>query len=318
MIKKIATDYKCKICNNVKDNELVTFTERHFGFGDKFEYVVCSNCKCIQIKTVPENIDKYYPKDYYSFAEPQFPTKLNPLTSFLKKSLINHYLGNFDLPGYFLSLFFEHPFPWFRKKEVTFNSRILDVGTGTGRKLLSLRRSGFKQLTGIDPYISKDINYNNLMVYKKNLSEIKGTYDCITLHHSFEHMPDPESVLGALEKLLDPNGVIIIRIPVADCYAWYKYGEFWVQLDAPRHFFIHTQKSIEILLQKTNMYLDEIVYDSNAHQFIMSEKYLRGQTLFMQDNHFTKKEIHLFESQAIELNEEKKGDSACFYIRKKK
>ena len=171
---------------------------------------------------------------------------------------------------------------------------------------------------GTDPYISKDIYYHDVKILKLDLSEIDNTFDCITLQHSFEHMPDPEYVIKHLERLLNPDGVIIIRIPVADCFAWYKYGEFWVQLDAPRHFYIHTPKSIGILLENTGLYLDEVIFDSGAHQFIMSEKYKRGLTLFAPDNYFTKKEIKRFDKEAKNLNMNKQGDTACFYIKKKK
>ena len=309
---------KCRICNNESENEIVSLSERHFGYGDKFDYLVCARCKCIQIMDIPANIEKYYPEEYYSFETPKFNTRLNWFNFLLKKSLINYYMGYFDPTGFLLSFIYDHPFPWIRKRELNFNSKILDVGTGTGRKILSLQRSGFKDLTGTDPYISQDSTINNVSILKKDISEINDTFDCITLHHSFEHMPDPMNVIKHLKKLLDKNGVIIIRIPVANCYAWYKYGEFWVQLDAPRHFFIHTPESIGILLESTGLYIDEIVYDSGAHQFIMSEKYKRGLTLFAKDNSLTKKEIRNFENEAKNLNKNKQGDTACFYIKKKK
>ena len=308
---------KCRICNNESGNDTITLSERHFGYGDKFDYIVCARCKCIQIKEIPSNIDRYYPAEYYSFETPKFDTKLNWFNFFLKKSLIKYYMGYFDPAGFLLSFAFDHPFPWIRKRELNFNSKILDVGTGTGRKLLSLQRSGFRNLTGTDPYISGDSVYNSVSILKRDLSEINETFDCITLHHSFEHMPDPKNVINHLDRLLDSNGIIIIRIPVADCFAWYKYGEYWVQLDAPRHFYIHTPKSIEIILENTNLYIDEVKYDSGAHQFIMSEKYQRGLPLFAKENHYSKSEIKSFERQAEILNKNNNGDTACFYIKKK-
>jgi len=313
-----AVSMTCKICGNKSDNELIIATERLLGLGDKFNYFICSKCLCLQIKDIPENIDKYYPQSYYSFQEAKFPSKLNKFNFYLKRSLIKYYMGYFDLTGFLLSFIFEHPFPYIRNKEINFNSSILDIGSGSGRKLLSLQRSGFLNLTGIDPFIDEDINYKNgLRIYKKDISEINEKYDFIMLHHSFEHMPDPERVVNHISRLLSPEGCALIRIPVSNSFAWSKYREFWVGLDAPRHFFLHNSRSMSILLENTDMKIDEVVYDSTAFQFTGSEKYLRNLPFSTPDNIFTKKELRKFRSDAKMLNKSQQGDAACFYLKKR-
>ena len=130
---------KCKICEIESENEVIIAQEKQLGLGDKFEYFICSKCFCLQIKDIPRNIDRYYPTSYYSYQEAKFPSKLNRLNFFLKKSLINYYMGYSDITGFLLSYFFDHPFQWIRNKDINFNSKILDVGTGSGRKILSMR-----------------------------------------------------------------------------------------------------------------------------------------------------------------------------------
>jgi len=309
--------FKCKICNNDSGNELIIAHERQLGLGDQFEYILCSECKCLQIKEIPGNMDRYYPSDYYSFMEPVFPTKLNRFNFFLKKSLINYYMGNTDITGFFLSSVFDHPFPWLRKREIDFNSKILDIGSGAGRKLLSMQRSGFKNITGLDPFIAEDIIYpGNLKIFKKEISDIDDKFDFITLHHSFEHMPDPLMAIKQISRLLKPEGTALIRVPVSDSYAWHTYREFWVGLDAPRHLFLHTPKSINHLLNDTDLKIDEITYESGAFQFTGSEKYKRNLTLDTPDTIFSRKELKKFHAKAKELNRNSMGDSACFYLKK--
>jgi 2-polyprenyl-3-methyl-5-hydroxy-6-metoxy-1,4-benzoquinol methylase len=75
------------------------------------------------------------------------------------------------------------------------------------------------------------------------------------LHHSFEHMDNPCGVLKQIDKLLNPDGELLIRIPVSDSFAWRKYGVDWFQLDAPRHFFLHTTKSIALLAKNSGFVL---------------------------------------------------------------
>ena len=317
MIENKVVTLRCKICEIESENELIIVQEKQLGLNDKFEYFVCSKCSCLQIKDIPENINKYYPPTYYSYQEAKFPSKLNRLNLFLKKSLINYYMGYFEMTGFLLSFLFDHPFPWIRKKEINFNSKILDVGTGSGRKILSLQRSGFTNLTGIDPFIDKDVYYKNgVKVLKREISEIDDKYDFIMLHHSFEHMQNPQQVIKHISRLLNSGGCALIRIPVSNCYAWYKYRENWYGLDAPRHFFLHTPQSINILLEKTDLKIDEIVFDSVINQFTGSEKNLRNLPFSSPDYNFSKKELRQFVNEVKKLNANGQGDQACFYLKK--
>ncbi|MBI5009649.1 MAG: hypothetical protein HZB98_08390, partial [Bacteroidia bacterium] len=93
--------------------------------------------------------------------------------------------------------------------------------------------------------------------------------------------------------------------------------EFWVGLDAPRHFFIHTRRSIEILLNNTDLFIDEVIFDSGPLQFMRSEKYKRGMIQSAPDDIFTKEEIENYTREAEILNRTGKGDMACFFIKKK-
>jgi SAM-dependent methyltransferase len=143
-------------------------------------------------------------------------------------------------------------------------------------------------------------------------------------HHSLEHIPDPERILKIAYDLLKPGGYCIIRIPTVSSYAWKNYGMKWVQLDAPRHFYLHSIKSIEILSRRTNFKLSNIIYDSTAFQFWGSEQYLQNITLTDPHSYlmnpknslFSKKDILEFSKRAKELNAAKLGDQAVFYLKK--
>jgi len=134
----------------------------------------------------------------------------------------------------------------------------------------------FRDLTGVDPFIKEDIHYSSgLRVLKKSLFEVDDQYDLITLHHSYEHMPEPLVVMKQLHRLTKEGGTVLIRIPLADSYAWRTYGVDWLQLDAPRHIYLHTCKSIERIAKQSGFHIKDIVYDSDAEQFLGSEQYKR-------------------------------------------
>jgi len=205
-------------------------------------------------------------------------------------------------------------------------SRILDVGCGNGSALLFLSQLGFEDLWGVDQFIPHDITYStNIRILKKSVHDVTQTFDIVMFHHSFEHMAEPLNVLRSVHRILSDEGLCQIRIPVADSYAWEHYGIHWVQLDAPRHLFLHTVKSIEILAAQAGLDVAEVVWDSSEFQFWGSEQYLRDIPLIGDASHFKKhtnpilstQELENFRMKAKELNALGRGDQAAFFLSKK-
>jgi 2-polyprenyl-3-methyl-5-hydroxy-6-metoxy-1,4-benzoquinol methylase len=83
-----------------------------------------------------------------------------------------------------------------------------------------LANIGFKNLSGINPYIAKDLRIDSIRIFKKHIYEIDEPFDFIMLYHSYEHMFKLAEILLDLKRIISPNGKIIIRIPVADSFAW--------------------------------------------------------------------------------------------------
>ena len=143
-------------------------------------------------------------------------------------------------------------------------------------------------------------------------------------HHSFEHIADPLKTIKSVARLLSPKGICILRLPIVSSYAWNYYGTHWIQLDAPRHFFLHSIESIRILLKKVNLVVDKIVYDSTDFQFWGSEQHIKGIPFISSQSHtvnpknsiFSKKDIKRYKQKAKELNLKDQGDQAVFYLKK--
>ncbi|WP_404827007.1 class I SAM-dependent methyltransferase [Ferribacterium limneticum] len=183
---------------------------------------------------------------------------------------------------------------------------------------------GFSYLEGVDPYVASDIDYaNGVSVRKGEIDSVAGGYDLVMMHHSLEHVPDPVSTLTAIAKITNPQGCVLIRVPVVDCEAWDIYQENWVQLDAPRHLHLFSRKSIEALAKRCGFVVENVIYDSHAMQFWASEQYRKGISLrdprsVMTDaksSIFSKAEIRTFGKRATLLNKSNRGDQACFFLR---
>ena len=293
------------------------------GYRDVFSYFQCSMCDCLQIENIPSDISKYYSNDYFSYKS---VSKLNTIER-LVKNLRNEYavFGKGIIGKLLYAKYPAIEYKALSNLPINKDHNILDVGCGAGIFLHSLREIGFKNLLGIDPYNEKDIVYGNgLRIQKKNIEEVQGKWDLVMFHHSFEHIPEPERVLKIVFDLLKQGGYCIIRIPTVSSYAWKNYGMKWVQIDAPRHFYLHSIKSIEILSRKTNFELSDVIYDSTAFQFWGSDQYLKNIPLNDPNSYlinpknsiFSKKEISSFSKRAEELNASKLGDQAVFYLKK--
>jgi SAM-dependent methyltransferase len=296
-----------------------------FGFRDVFPYIECSSCGCLQIQEYPSEISKYYPDDYYSYKNIILPAD-SSFRRWMLHSWVKYALTGEGTLGMLIAAIKPVPalYRELKKYKVTFDSRILDVGCGSGQFLITMYRAGFRNLLGIDPFLPEDVDYSaGLQIKKMRLQELNGEFDLITLNHSFEHMKEPLAVMDKLYSLLSDKGVLIIRIPVLG-FAWRHYGVNWIQMDPPRHYFLHTLKSIGIIARQAGFVLADTVCDSNEFQFCGSEQYSRDIPFLdaeacCKPNNLvlTENDVRRFRIKAEQLNSSMDGDQASFYFVKR-
>jgi 2-polyprenyl-3-methyl-5-hydroxy-6-metoxy-1,4-benzoquinol methylase len=296
------------------------------GFKDAFSYFECSECGCLQIAEVPNDLSKYYPRTYYSFRSVSFPKTTRTRRYLRRKRYETGLFGKGGLVGKLL--YFILPSEWLRvyslaQISLTAESRILDVGCGSGDLLYIFRELGFKNLMGIDAYIEADIERENgTEIRKGTIQDVSGKWDLVMFHHSFEHMTDQLETLRKTAGLLCKNGSCLINMPTVSSYAWKHYREKWFGLDAPRHLCIHSIKSMTLLANKANLSLQNVTYNSIETQFWGSEQYLKDIPLYSENSYFenpansmfSKKQIETFKRKAKELNHTNQGDQAAFLL----
>ena len=321
---------KCKICSNEKNNTPYVLREMMFGTKEAFDYFQCSNCDCIQIKEVPQNLGDYYPSNYYSFSETTYKVKK---MNYFKKLQYEHLSGvRPSLLGAIVSYKYKSGFAdvykWCKSMNMRDkNAKILDIGCGGGEILKRLEALGFTDLTGSDPFIEKDVYLSdNLRLLKKDITELEGKYDIIMLHHCLEHMDNHAEVLVQLDNLLAENGRLLIRIPVYSKPLFDKYGVDLVTLDPPRHLFIHSLESITSILEKQGFDVIESYYDANVFDIIASEQYQRDIELFDKEKShivnpktsvFSSKQLKTFKKQIAQFNADGESDTMALVIKKK-
>lgn len=310
----------CRICNNNQNNYELNVREMMFGLRVHFKYVVCGRCGCMQISEYLKDSNQYYPKDYYSIDNDSELGLIRKIKRWRNRNSIQP-----GLFGFLISRFFpENRYQSIRILSKNKAQSILDVGCGHGEMIQFLNSLGFSNLTGVDPFIEKDIIFNDeLRVYKKSIYEINGKYDFIMLHHSFEHMEKPLKVLQTLKSLLQDKGLLLIRIPVAKSFAFDKYRENWVQFDSPRHQYIHSIDSLRLLCEESGLKISNIIFDSMPFQFWASDMYKNDLPLMQRMKPLERVKSFLkfrlfnnYRRLCRRLNDEQRGDQAAFYIQR--
>lgn len=328
-----ATTTSCAACGD-KRGLSHRATEKMFGFEDAFLYFECGSCGCLQLVTPPSDLSRYYPDYYYSYA-PLAAKSASPVAAARRwAAMCRNHAQLFETKSLWrvaamlrprqdvarLRSFFA---PVARLKR---NARILDVGSGAGAFLCELADVGFKNLVGLDPYLREDKNIGRFIHLKAaSLDEVRGEFDIVMFNHSLEHMPDQVSALQTAGNLLHPDGVSIVAIPLAGSDPWSRYGTNWVELDAPRHCFLHTEKSLQHVAGRAGLDVYHCIRDTTEFAYWGSELYGRGLSLYdsesgcarRPDEMFGTDELRGFARRAAAANASARAGRATFYLRRR-
>ena len=89
--------------------------------------------------------------------------------------------------------------------------RILDFGSGAGNFSKAMEKQGW-QVTNVDPYSSssKDSELAETVNGRIIFQSAKNTFDVVTLWYVIEHLWDPSSAIAEFNKVLKPNGILVL------------------------------------------------------------------------------------------------------------
>lgn len=231
----------CNICNGDNTEPIFT-TEDVLGTHDKFNIVKCLDCGLIYINPRPmkNEILKYYTSEYIPHLSKD--SNLRNLSLNIYSKLFRYHIIGLEHYGH---------------------NRILDVGCGSGKFLEILNKKGWETFgVDISPVAVKNAKEKGLNVFEGELHDMSFSqeyFDVVIMRHSLEHMYDPKKEIEAAYKILRYNGILTIEVPNINCLESRIFREHWFQIDAPRHLYHFSEKTITMILKNANFDVVDIV-----------------------------------------------------------
>lgn len=249
---------------DIKFTEKVLELKDYSVTGDTFELYL--NAELELLKTSPQpvgvDLDRYYDsEDYISHtdAKRDWFEKAYQLVKGITIQFKVKLIEGFELNG----------------------KTILDIGCGTGDFLVAAQKVGWKTI-GLEPNTkAKKIVKNKGISIIESLELLESnSIDLISMWHVLEHVPDLNSQITTIKRVLKKDGILLVAVPNYKSYDASYYKRYWAAYDVPRHLWHFSQTSIQLLFKKYEFTLENkypMWFDS-FYVSLLSEKYMNGKS----------------------------------------
>lgn len=251
---------KCPWCGSNKA-QINLWLKDEFLTKKDFHICECLNCGLLYTMPRPskEKIGAYYKSDEYYSHQENKKGFVPRLYEAIKKINLKHKfrLASRDLPV----------------------GKLLDIGCGVGDFLHVAENKGW-QCTGVEPSEeAREIARQRIkgdLLYSEDLEQLPDqSFDLITMWHVLEHVDDLKWQVAQLQRLIKPEGRIVIAVPNYRSYDGRFYNAYWAAYDVPRHL-NHFNKTVITKIFKTSglslVCMDKLVWDAYYISY-MSEQY---------------------------------------------
>ncbi len=131
--------------------------------------------------------------------------------------------------------------------------RYLDIGCGTGGVVRVARERGWDAVgQEISSWAAGEARKGGIPVVEGDLRAIRfpsGHFDAVSMFDVLEHLPSPREVLGEVERIIKPGGVLVIETPNIDgFFARHVYRQKSDLVKPRAHICLYNERSARRLL----------------------------------------------------------------------
>lgn len=269
------------------------------GTGQVFEYEPCAACGSSVIVDPPSDLGRFYPPAYAAFAN-----RRGALLDVRRRLGFDDRVRAFD------------------RLRRPASARVLDAGCGSGDFLRALRGRGYRDLTGVDPFLPFEPRIDETGRFiRGGIAELRAEprrpcFDVVTMHHVIEHVPDTQQFLAEAREVLAPDGVLLVRTPLMDSWAAHAYGARWVQHDAPRHLVLLSSEGLKRAAAAVGLRVVAGWRDEGRWQAWAAASLASGQNPFRRVPLVGKVGRFRYSLAARRRNRAGTGDQGCFVLRR--
>jgi SAM-dependent methyltransferase len=169
---------------------------------NEFTVIECDRCRFKHIVPIPTpaELEHVYGHEYYSTEKPLY---------------IQRHLEDRE----WLGLVYAERYALFERLLGDGRRRLLDVGSGPGMFLLHGVERGSWSVQGLEPSSqafahSRGLGLEVTQAFLNTETAARlGRFDVVHMNEVLEHVPDPRGVLGVVDSLLEPGGLVALMVP---------------------------------------------------------------------------------------------------------
>lgn len=146
--------------------------------------------------------------------------------------------------------------------------RILDIGCGRGDTLAWLQRWGADvhgtQVSTTAAQVARDL-VGDTHIFVGELADAAypdASFDCVTLWHVLEHVPEPLALMKEIRRVLRPGGLLYVEVPNAGGWAARRFRHHWLAYDVPKHLFHFSPETLQALAGKAGLEWEHEIHSS--------------------------------------------------------
>ena len=228
--------FKCIVCGSDQYVKAYTITDVSFGHEGSWDYVHCQNCQHGSIFPIP-NADELRQLYESLYAAEK------------KDEMIKIGQSRFDV--------------WLQNRRAKMlldavpkrPRRILDAGCGMGFSLKKLSEQfetahclGVELSSHAADYARK---LGGIEVRQVDFHSIEQSgYDVITFNHIIEHLTDPNDTLSHAHSLIEPDGRVLIEVPISSGWALKLWQSYWWCHLPPQHLHLFSPEGLVQLMRR--------------------------------------------------------------------